>query len=155
MANRCHFLSEPTDGKDTPLHFTSLQIDNIGPFPSVQQTTGLWRSGSASALHAESPGFDSPHLHHTKSIRVRAVQGARLKFECVRTRGFKSHRMHYFLNQSIECITFSIRVYIISYVHLSFASYNVLVRACYQLQYYYFVFHYQSQKRWSCMVHLL
>eukprot|EP00985_Skeletonema_marinoi_P013635 scaffold6789_cov206-Skeletonema_marinoi.AAC.19 len=51
---------------------------------------GMWHSGSASALHAESPGFDSPHLHR---IRVRAVQGARLKFECVRTRGFKSHRM--------------------------------------------------------------
>eukprot|EP00984_Skeletonema_dohrnii_P025225 scaffold14339_cov84-Skeletonema_dohrnii-CCMP3373.AAC.3 len=43
----------------------------------------MWHSGSASALHAESPGFDSPHLHR---IRVRAVQGARLKFECVRTR---------------------------------------------------------------------
>ena len=54
---------------------------------------GMWHSGSASALHAESPGFDSPHLHR---IRVRAVQGARLKFECVRTRGFKSHRMHIF-----------------------------------------------------------
>ena len=24
---------------------------------------GMWHSGSASALHAESPGFDSPHLH--------------------------------------------------------------------------------------------
>ena len=40
--------------------------------------SGMWHSGSASALHAESPGFDSPHLHDVifEWSRVRLTLGA-------------------------------------------------------------------------------
>ena len=39
----------------------------------------MWHSGSASALHAESPGFDSPHLHSPATFewsRVQSTSGA-------------------------------------------------------------------------------
>ena len=44
----------------------------------TKSSLGMWHSGSASALHAESPGFDSPHLHATtfEWSRVRFTLGA-------------------------------------------------------------------------------
>ena len=66
------FENEKNEGvrKDTVLLIPSIQLNS---------QPGMWHSGSASALHAESPGFDSPHLQAVfEWSRVRLTLGALL-----------------------------------------------------------------------------
>ncbi len=56
--------------------YVKCAVDNV-PIRAYHQP-GIWHSGSASALHAESPGFDPPYLQHAifEWSRVRLTLGA-------------------------------------------------------------------------------
>lgn len=54
---------------------------------------GMWHSGSASALHAESPGLDTQHLHAVfESSRVRLTLGAMYEHSSVVERSIAEKR---------------------------------------------------------------
>ncbi len=49
---------------------SNKEIVEISNLPNVESLKGMWHSGSASALHAESPGFNSPHLQQYSNGHV-------------------------------------------------------------------------------------
>ena len=89
------------------------QFVRLGSNPSPGSIWGISSIGRVRALQARGTGIETPMLHFTfmftclpffkvavfpvaaSGLDGRAVQGARLKFESLRRRGFESHSKHF------------------------------------------------------------
>ena len=69
----CTYLGNTGSNRNASRGCSLNRIEFLGQFLLL----GDVASGNTSALHAESPGFDSPHLHaHFEWSRVRFTLGA-------------------------------------------------------------------------------